>query len=60
MNEDNFLIRNTADMFTVPEYDNFICKLPGLQFRPLKGTTPNVFHRLMQRLFLGIRWEKLS
>lgn len=30
----------------------------SVTFRPRKGSEPNAFHRLMQRLILGLRWVK--
>jgi hypothetical protein len=32
----------------------------GVIFHPSKGQEPNAFHRLMQRLILGFRWEKAN
>lgn len=29
-----------------------------LKLTPLEGREPNAFHRLMQRLILGFKWEK--
>ncbi len=30
----------------------------SIRFGPEGGSAPNAFHRWMQRVFLGIRWER--
>lgn len=42
----------------VPERSDWTMHAAGTQFTPLKGQEPNAFHRMMQRLVLGIRWER--
>jgi hypothetical protein len=47
-----------------PELSEWVCYPFGKQesynvmYRPVKGQEPNAFHRLMQKLFFGIHWEK--
>ncbi len=46
----------------VPEYSNWQATIAGnmIVWRPEKGREPNAFHRLMQRLILGIKWERVK
>jgi hypothetical protein len=42
-----------------PELSDWVCYSRFYApFRPLKGTEPNRFHRLMYKWLLGITWEK--
>ena len=45
------------------KYSKWECYLSGTNtdgicFCPVEGNHPNWFHRLMQRLILGFKWEK--
>lgn len=44
--------------FTMQERSEWTMHVADIQFTPRKGYEPNAFHRLMQRLILGIRWER--
>lgn len=47
-------------MFKMPEKSEWRCHLvSGVIFTPDKGNEPNRFHRWMQRLAFGIKWEKV-
>jgi hypothetical protein len=44
---------------SIPKYSKWKVKIAGsLVLVPLEGKEPNAFHRLMQRLILGFKWEK--
>lgn len=43
---------------TYDELSDWTAKLGSQYHTPLAGEEPNAFHRLMQRLVLGIRWER--
>lgn len=47
-------------IFTVQERSEWTMHVADIQFTPRKGYEPNAFHRIMQRLILGIRWERTS
>ncbi len=47
--------------FDQPEYSDWQCYLFGadnLIYTPLKGKVPNIFIRLMMKIFFGCRWVK--
>lgn len=46
----------SAESIIAPIYDDWVCRLSSLHFRPVKGNVPNRFHRFMQKLILGIEW----
>jgi hypothetical protein len=46
--------------FAVQERSDWTARVAEIRFTPRKGYEPNAFHRLMQRLILGIRWERNS
>ena len=46
--------------FTTPELSDWTAHLGSLHYTPLAGQEPNAFHRMMQRLVLGIRWERTT
>lgn len=46
------------DSLVTPELSGWTAHLGSLHYTPLAGKEPNAFHRLMQRLVLGIRWER--
>jgi hypothetical protein len=47
----------------VPEYSEWHCvffgRSQGMTYRPLKGEEPCWFHRKMQALILGHKWERV-
>lgn len=43
---------------TYDQLSGWTAKLGSQYHTPLAGEEPNAFHRLMQRLVLGIRWER--
>lgn len=45
---------------TCDELSGWTAKLGSLYHTPLAGEEPNAFHRLMQRLVLGIRWDRTT
>lgn len=45
---------------TMEELSDWTAHMGGVIYRPLKGREPPAFHRLMQRLVLGIRWERTA
>lgn len=48
----------------VPQESEWHCVLlgeghaDGVVYRPLKGSEPNAFHRMMHRLAFGFKWIK--
>ncbi len=48
------------DSLVTPELSGWTAHLGSRQHTPLAGQEPNAFHRLMQRLVLGIRWERTA
>lgn len=46
----------STESIIAPIYDDWVCRLSSLHFRPVKGNVPNRFHRFMQKLILGIEW----
>lgn len=46
--------------FTYDALSDWSAHMGGVTYRPLEGNEPNAFHRLMQRLVLGIRWERTA
>lgn len=46
--------------FAVQERSDWTAHVADTQFTPRKGHEPSAFHRLMQRLVLGIRWERTA
>jgi hypothetical protein len=34
--------------------------VPGVVYHLEEGRQPNAFHRLMQRLCFGVRWERIE
>lgn len=44
-----------------PERSDWQCRLTGdTVYRPAKGNEPNWFHRKMQELAFGFRWERVK
>lgn len=43
-----------------PELCDWQAKINGLTYRPYKYQEPNAFHRLMQRLCFGVKWERVK
>jgi hypothetical protein len=44
-----------------PPYYAWRCHLiPGVVYQLAEGKQPNAFHRLMQRLCFGVRWERIK
>jgi len=41
-----------------PEYADWQIRHAGIVYVPLKGSEPNWFHRWMQRVAFGFRWER--
>jgi hypothetical protein len=47
-------------VLTPPEPSEWQMRCSGVVYRPSKGKEPNGFHRLMQRLAFGFRWERVN
>jgi hypothetical protein len=43
-----------------PEYAWRCHLIPGVVYQLAEGKQPNAFHRLMQRLCFGVRWERIK
>jgi hypothetical protein len=43
-----------------PEYAWRCHLVPGVVYHLAEGRQPNAFHRLMQRLWFGVRWERIN
>ena len=52
----------SVNLLAAPKFSNWICHINGgtLRVRPLEGKEPNWFHRKMQHLILGFKWEKID
>lgn len=47
------------NIIKMPEYSDWTCRVsPGVIYRPEKGREPNWFHRKMQYLVFGFKWER--
>lgn len=44
----------------IPKKSEWKMKASGVIYWPDEGKEPNAFHRLMQRLVLGFKWEKVK
>lgn len=44
----------------MPQLCDWQAKINGLTYRPYKHQEPNAFHRLMQRLCFGVKWERIK
>lgn len=51
---------NTCLQFSVPKASDWQCRVANITYRPVAGKEPNRFHRFMQGLILGLKWEKVS
>jgi hypothetical protein len=46
---------------SIPPKPAWKCQLiNGVYWNVEEGKQPNAFHRLMQRLFFGIKWSKIN
>jgi hypothetical protein len=58
---DFYLASRKPLTFEVTEASDWQCRLTdNLVLRPNKGGEPNWFHRWMQRLAFGFRWERVN
>ena len=51
--------------FAIPKRSEWRCSLfgqgdDGIVYQPLMGREPNWFHRWMQRLAFGFKWERVK
>lgn len=51
------LFQASVSMITL-ERSSWQCHCAGITYIPPKGAEPNAFHRFMQRLAFGFRWER--
>jgi hypothetical protein len=47
-----------VQMMKLPEKSDWQAVICGVTYKPYKGQEPNRFHRWMQRLAFGIKWER--
>lgn len=58
--------RTNSDGWFYAEYDPpkpsgwRVWYLPGCFYQPLEGEVPNRFHRFMQRVCFGFKWERVK
>jgi hypothetical protein len=56
---ENLKIHWSPEYWT-PEYAWRCHLIPGVVYHLEEGRQPNAFHRLMQRLCFGVRWERIK
>lgn len=43
-----------------PKMSDWQARINGVTFRPFQYQEPNMFHRFMQRICFGIKWERVK